>query len=110
MITTAEILKRAKAKIENPGHWCQGFPAKDVRGRSAKPHSDYAVRWCAIGALDSVSGRFDALWYMKARDCLMTSAIECGNAIGIAHLNDHSDHATVMRMYDLAIAKAEGET
>ena len=39
----------------------------------------------------------------------MTSAIKCGN-LGITALNDDGTHDEVMRMYDLAIEKAESET
>ena len=113
-MNTVEILKRAKARIENPEHWCTGSLARNTLGGVTAPRSSDACKWCAFGAIiaEANHGTFQV---EQALDIVAIPIInsmgragpEVKNLRGAAYVNDYTDHATVMRMYDLAIAEAE---
>ena len=102
-MTPAEILRAAKAKIEDPAHWCQGEYAKDALGQRASEYSDEACAWCAMGAFHTIDNgsSYDAF------RSLAKAANEIHQGWGIPNVNDNTDHATVMRMFDRAIELAE---
>lgn len=56
MMKTSEVLKRAKAKIEQG--WCQRYPAVSKESHHVPAESKDAVKWCALGAIDAVSFTF----------------------------------------------------
>ncbi len=49
MPTTAEILRRAAARVERG--WCRGAYARDARGNPVADGSEPARSWCALGAI-----------------------------------------------------------
>ena len=108
-MNAVEILKRAKRRIENPRHWCVGANGRDRQGKSVFPWSPDACRWCAYGAIDAAELPHirHALEYLDAAAFEVSGEIEDAR---VDLVNDHFGHAAVMKMYDLAIAKAEGET
>lgn len=100
----ASKLRAAKALIATPETWCQGTwgrtacDAPATRGRNA-------ARFCSWGALVQllgISGYGAALGYLNK------AALEMGHT-GATNLNDLTDHPTVLRMFDRAIALAEQE-
>lgn len=97
---TIDILRAARARIEDPKHWCQQMEAVDAEGNTTRVYSETAIRWCAMGTLYAEGYAEEAL------DMLYVAAEELGHS-GPADLNDDTDHTTVMRMYDKAILFAE---
>ncbi len=91
--TVVEILRAAKAEIADPANWCQGRAKID--GRCC------ATRAFAQTAPGEGIAR-DLAW-----EFLLRAAMNAGFSIP-SRLNDQTDHATVMAMYDDAIALAEG--
>jgi hypothetical protein len=96
-LSTATILALAQERIRNSDHWCQGSAAQDETGRPAD--LKYGVRFCSIGALCTVV--MDAALDL-AIEYLDMAAMHI-RSTGTVRLNDGTDHATVMRMFDEAI-------
>jgi hypothetical protein len=89
-MTTADKLRAARVLIENPERWCQG--AFRSNGK-----------YCAKGALFHVKADNFAHGFLR-RAAQKTS----GRIYWLPeHLNDQTDHPTVLKMFDLAIAMAE---
>jgi hypothetical protein len=102
-ITT--ILALAQAKIRDPAHWCAGSNATDAAGKGVPYDSPLAERWCAAGALASVMGRA-----ARSSACFrpmiarLDQAAQClTHVYGVVRVNDFLGHATVMRVFDLAV-------
>lgn len=99
--TPAEILRAAKARIEDPAHWTRGALARSARGmalRSAR--SRRARAWCASGAVRAETDQETIpplLWAVARRLFDMPLVI----------VNDHLGHAASLAVYDAAIAAAE---
>jgi hypothetical protein len=106
-MTVVEILKAAKAKIENPDNWTQGFYAKDSDGNTVFGCNERAVCFCALGAVQAVVGDLithnlsaNRAWHY------LDDAVRPGyNRIAV--LNDKGTHAEVLAAFDRAIAEAE---
>jgi hypothetical protein len=113
-----EVLRTAKAKIEDPAHWTQLVYAKDAQGRAVSAQSHTAVCWCARGVLISLSDlrpvgsrsvldasgdtwRLVHKYLRRALDALY------GPDVGLVSVNDNYGHAAVMNVYDRAIGLAE---
>lgn len=102
---TLKLLIDAKALIEDPEHWCQGWLALDALGNRVefKFPNAYAVEphsFCAMGAV-----YHEALTRGSRRDAvarLSESAVRM-NKSAAAEVNDSMNHHAVMRMYDSAI-------
>ena len=108
-----EILIAARDKIADERRWTQQAFARDVHGRIIGLSEDPgATCWCAIGAMEAVTagdrsprGSTSYLTYRRA----VTTLQEASHALGyqgVVRLNDDSDHATVMKMFDKAIEQA----
>ena len=112
-MNTANILKMAKAKIENPEHWCVHEEARNKHGLMVQADAPGACQWCAYGALFAVAPPPAARLVVECLDEVASKAIQGfeflpgQDWVHADFVNDTTDHATVMRMYDLAIEKAE---
>lgn len=84
-------LKAAKALISDPEHWCQN----QATGHDSR---------CAYVAMAMVSGLTSVDWI--SYPTLRRASKQMGHKCPI-HLNDETDHPTVMKMFDLAIQLAE---
>lgn len=106
-MSTLDILKAARAKIEKPENWTQGHLALRSDGRIVGPDNPEAVCWCAEGAIRAVSrktkGDFNAA-YAALQDALPSQYV------GYVHVfNDDicTAHGGVLSVFDRAIAKLE---
>lgn len=112
-MTPAEILRAAKAKIADPARWCQGEEARNEDREGTFAGAEDACQWCALGATGAVVPR--TLVIMCDADILLNRAavamgyLETDELPPAAHLNDTTDHETVMALYDRAIELAEAE-
>lgn len=100
----SEILKAAKAVIENPDKWTQGAFARDTQGnRLPGGYGDEATCFCSLGAVEKAT-QLD--WY-DTPDIVVY--LEEAIDDQVAHFNDSASHADVMQMFDKAITLAESE-
>jgi hypothetical protein len=107
--TLVEVLKCARALLDNEEHWAQGARARDERGRNVRPEDPSAVKWCLEGACARVSNNYGitppdllALFEQIVRD---DYGIEDGNG---SWWNDNRDHESMLRLLDDAVARLTG--
>jgi hypothetical protein len=97
-----EILKAAKAKIENPANWTQGEFARDENGNKLMSgYSEGAVCFCSLGAIEAVIGTD----FFDAEKAYMTIDEVMGGSV--ANYNDNHTHEEVLSAFDKAIKLAE---
>ena len=56
-MTEKEVLEKARELLAHEGVWCQGASALDASGLVCSHESRWAVSWCLIGAVETVSAR-----------------------------------------------------
>lgn len=117
---TADILRRARKRIEDPERWTQRYVARTKqRGKGVSADSPEATCWCATGAV-MVEADAGALGSMRITALLDRAAEEMGfkenanaDEFPAARLNDRGSrahaHPRVLVMYDRAIELAEAE-
>lgn len=104
-MASADILRAARARIEDPKNFCTGNYATDSKGRTVRPTSRKAARWCAYGALRAEEAVIDG----PESKLLDTASIDLFDCVSPATVNDKLGHAAVLQMFDAAIAAAEAE-
>jgi hypothetical protein len=107
-MSAREQLIAARALIADPAKWTQGWFAKTAKGQRVGPEEDKAVCWCVMGALKvtSPAGVYHPI-HAPAYPFLSRAAESVKGSFGSpAWVNDTTDHATVLRMFDLAIELA----
>jgi hypothetical protein len=104
MPQAALILGAARELIFNLVNWTQGRYAATAEGFELEclSHPD-ARSWCAAGALLYMSPDDPAYW--ECSKLLGDAAICLRGSNNFADLNDNCSHATVLRMFDLAIER-----
>lgn len=102
-MASADILRAARARIEDPKNWTQGDFAKLADGRGATSYDPDAVCWCAIGAVRAEAGLRDEV----VERYLVDAAQNHFSRRSPAMVNDCIGHDAVLQMYDAAIAAAE---
>ena len=108
-MTPAEILRAAKAKIEDPAHWCRGGYAMTAYGAFVGPKDYRACQWCGAGAVRAVTDTSDFASRAAPIYLLRAAAEKLGGSsyTPFEQFNDEADHATVMKAFDIAIELAE---
>ena len=110
-MTPAEILKAAKAKIEDPAHWCQGNYSHWV--------DDKTCQYCAEGAMfqtpcqENGPASNDAWRFLReaAHERLVACHLRFDRQrYDIVTVNDGLGHAETMKMFDRAIELAEADS
>ena len=131
MTTTAEYLRLARAKIEQPEGWAQGFfayrPATSETWRKTIVHHGQALHatdigdtkavcWCATGAVFAVTGKAPMvaerpLAFLTAalREITQAGPTQNLQMKGVVAFNDapHRRHEEVLNLFDVAIRLAE---
>jgi hypothetical protein len=95
-VAVAQLLRDARALIENPRNWAQ------------RRYWTLSGRRCAVGALRAVARGLvepDIAW--AAHNLLITVARSRGFGT-VEEMNDRSSHSEVLRAFDSAIAAAYG--
>lgn len=107
-MTAAEILRAARLKLSDRSRWTTAFLARNANGERVSCRSPEAVCFCAYGALKAETpGPTDECWV--AESFLESAATEVDPMTnGPADINDNLGYEAVIKMYDIAIAKAEG--
>lgn len=103
-MASADILRAARARIEDPKDWFQGWYAATAEGKSTGTKSADAVCWCAYGALICAGSHEKSpeavILEKQARRLFRKDLIDT---------NDKAGHAAVLKVFDAAIAAAEAE-
>ena len=100
-IKLRDILIVARSLIADKAQWCQGVMACDADCGEVDSKSSRAVRWCAVGALEHVTGRsFDSLLVKRV---LIQAAFRLYRSSPV-RVNDCMGHDAVLAVYDAAIA------
>lgn len=99
---TAEVLRKARAKIEKPENWTQGQLARDPSGEPTSVSDPDAASWCLLGAVRSTQESPEVR--ISARLAL---EVAMGGWCDIAVFNDNHTHAEVLSVFDRAIAAEE---
>lgn len=90
------LLRRARARIEDPVCWTQGCSARSAKGREVLARSMEAMSWCAIGAMQAeqldVDVYFDGLAALRSQ---VNTSMQL--------FNDSHSHAEVLAVFDAAI-------
>jgi hypothetical protein len=110
----AELLRAARALIQDPAHFTQRTLARDAAGRSALPWEDEAVAFAVYGAL--VRSAYDLLpgeavysvAFQTAAHFVRSAAVERGRMHWVA-VNDQLGHEAVLAIVDRAIEWAVGD-
>lgn len=104
------ILSEAQELIRDPSKWCQGAFARDADGLPAAFDGKTACSWCALGAVDFIgTKRRDYILSDRALEALrIASELYWTGEADPAGVNDNSNHAAVMEMFDRAIQIAKG--
>lgn len=105
-MASADILRAARARIEDPKNWTTGQFARNAKGDPVSCYSKKAVCWCAIGAVNAE--RTDGS-ERRALDFLYDASERLYGNLDVSIINDDGDHAAVLRVFDAAIAAAEAE-
>jgi hypothetical protein len=104
-MTTVEILKAARELISDKSKWTTDALSRDAANEPLESgFASGAVCWCALGAIEFITN------HVVSFTSPVSHLYEAAEAIVgqfPAHINDAYGHATVMRMYNLAIALAE---
>jgi hypothetical protein len=100
-MTAADTLRAARALIEKPEHWTQGWFARTEDGRQTKAGALDAFSFCIVGAIDHVNGPHNE----RAREFLRSVVPH----FDITSFNDRKgrSHRTILKKFDEAIALAE---
>lgn len=103
---TADLLRKAKARIGTPDKWAKGHFFSDYSGYDLYDFESFPddCPACALGASAWATGRKD----ITAVDRALRSATPSG-FYAVDDFNDHPDttHAEVMALFDRAIAAEE---
>ena len=97
-MTTLEILKAARAKIESPERWTRGCLARDEFGDEVPPNLSVARKWCLVGACDDI----------RALEILEDVLEEEGEEPPAAFNDDpRTTHDDILALFDRAIASED---
>jgi hypothetical protein len=107
-MSTAELLKAARAKIEKPENWTKGTNARDANGNPTAAYSPAAVCFCAIGAIHSITMP-RTLPNLDARTAMVRALMHFHPNCFVSDFNDAptTTHANVLALFDEAIANEE---
>lgn len=109
---SADVLRAARAKIENPMAWTQGRLSADEFGEFVYPHDIRATCFCAQGAILSAQ---HVLKWAPAESGSNTPGLwisQAARALGFETAREFNDapataHEDVLALFDLAIRLAE---
>jgi len=98
-----QILKRARALIEDELHWCPCDLARDAMGFSVSPTDSNAVQRCALGALMAAAREFTTDANL-AHELAATAMRPLVGATSLTHINDIEGHTAILTLFEVAIA------
>lgn len=103
-MTPSEVLRAARAKIEDERCWTKGASARDADGYPLSPYAPDAVCFCAFGA---VLNALDDRCVVAADAAPFIRFLRLETVGPVSFFNDTHTHADVLALFDRAIAAAE---
>jgi len=100
-----KMLTLAKKMITDPSHWGKGSYARDKNGRTVATSGLEAVKWCAVGALESACSTLEGNVYSYPAEDMLSDCIPSGMR-SVTVYNDNTTHKKVMAMFQCAIDHA----
>lgn len=100
----ANALVRARAVIQDPQRWTQGWFAKDSNGRECGSLDPEAVAWDMMGAVRRAcvgEGPPVTSLIYACRRALQSAA----NGLELSYVNDFGSHRRVIETFDAAIKR-----
>jgi hypothetical protein len=105
-MTPREYLIAARARIEKPENWTQGFFARDANGETCMPGHPKACKFCLLGAMLNDAGPVPE--QSEAGQLLYRALRALGHrSESLATFNDCHTHVEVLELFDVAIRLAE---
>ena len=99
----AQIVKKARALIEDERHWCRGELARDMDTLSVCPTDRRAVRRCALGALIAAAYQITND-FNRAHDLAIGAVRPLYGSAMLVNVNDVRGHAAVLALLDEVVA------
>lgn len=96
-----QLLAESKELISDPNHWTKERLARDDIGHPVLPSDERACRWCIIGALYHVAGKY-GLHGDTLQEAIDAMEEATGDSI-ISVYNDRHNHEEVLELFDKAI-------
>ena len=109
METVKEYLIDARDRIADPKNHCQGYAVINASGEPCG-YDDEAVQWCLFGTMRQTqhhNSEVDFSLFDEGRDLIVRSVYELGYSSRV-EANDIGGHSVVMKVFDIAIERAEG--
>lgn len=102
------ITQSSKISDRKKARWTQAALARDVHGAPALVTSAKTCKWCSVGAVSATRSNLEI---PRSEEHAATHALhEAAKKLSYRdamQLNDLTNHALVMRMFDLAIESLE---
>ena len=98
-----QVLRTARALIAEPTRWTRGVLGRAASGRPVMWHDGEACRWCALGAIHRAA--YDLVGDKERAEAIADEAIAACFAGNLSWINDNNGHATVLNLFDDALAK-----
>lgn len=109
MSKTANLLRVARAFIEDPAHWTQGSYARNAEEKPTAIMSPSACKFCSLGALNRAwHSDIEFRTYHEMGAAVALNMAIAGHGT-VANYNDTRTHAEVLKMFDEGIVYAESE-
>jgi hypothetical protein len=113
-VTTSDVLRAARARIDSPEKWCQHVCGRDAEGWEISPSAfnadevEHAVSCCAVASLLAVAPQESARPALYA----LAQAVGMDDKLDLISWNNAAErtHADVMAAFDRAIAAEEVTT
>jgi hypothetical protein len=99
----AQVVKQARALIEDERRWCRSVLARDGSGLSVCPTGREAERRCALGALIAAAYQITND-HDRARDIAIRALRPWYGTATLVNVNDLRGHDAVLALFDEVIA------
>lgn len=107
IISALQVLKEARALIEDPKHWTTGVEARDKNGNAVPVFNPEACQFCALGAVNRAASVHPGQ-ILDAITALLTTVSNIFPGYdGTPDVNDQLGHAAVLTLFDETIRRLE---
>ena len=110
----AEVLKSARARIEDPARWTNIAAARDQNRSPVEPTDPKAVSWCGLGSLEleihheELAGNSPEDYHV-CHSLLSRAAERLYGRDSLADVNDQEGHRAALNLIDAALQMLDGE-
>ena len=101
-MSVVEVLKRVRARLDDPKHWTQGAFARNKEGHATVARDPMACSWCLLGAIEAETQypeRNEIAWMLRIR----TSREGYGPDLSVFNDSELTNHTAVLELLDKAI-------